>query len=111
MEPLRRLADRLEEAAGLFAAAQPEVTDPGTAWGAGAASGAGGAWGGQPGAPGEVAEALGQQLTAALHARAREAAAAATRFGGLAAELRVAAAGYTAVDESAHEQTRRLEGS
>jgi hypothetical protein len=105
MEPLHRLADRLEEAAGLFAGAQPEATDPGTAWGAGEA------WGGQPGAPGEVGAALEQQLTAALHARAREAAAVATRFGGLAAELRVAAAGYTAVDESAHEQTRRLEGS
>lgn len=97
MEALHRLADQLDEAAAVLAGARPDEHDPGSAWGE------------HPGAPGEVAAALQRQLGAALHSRTREAAAAATRLGGLAAELRVAAASYTAVDDSARSRSRRLE--
>jgi hypothetical protein len=69
METLRRLADRLDEAAAVFAGARPEVLDPA-----------------QPGAdavgtPGEVAAALRRQVAAALSARGQEAAGAGAALG------------------------------
>jgi hypothetical protein len=97
VESLRRLADQLEQASAVFAGARPDEHDPP------------GDQDGQPGAPGEVMAALRRQLGAALHSRTREASAAATRLGGLAAELRVAAAGYATTDESARSRAAGLE--
>ncbi len=97
MEALQRLADRLEEAAAVFAGARPDAHEPGSAWEE------------RPGAPGEVTAALQRQLGAALHARTREASAVATRLGGLAAELRVAATGYASTDESARWRAARID--
>lgn len=95
MEALHRLADRLDAAAAELAAARPDEWDPGDTGGGAHA----------PGLPGELAAALQSQRTAALHARTREAAAAAARVAGLAADLRTAAAGYSGVDETAGRRT------
>lgn len=89
MEELRRLADRLDEAAAVFAGARPDRLDP-------AQPGADAA-----GTPGEVTSALRRQVAAALSARGQEAAAAGSALGDLAARLRTAAAGYRDMDEAA----------
>lgn len=89
MEPLRRLADGLDHAATTFGGTRPDEWDPAQPAGPG------------PGAPGEVTADLHRQVTAALHARTREASAAAAATADLAARLRTVAAGYTDADESA----------
>lgn len=99
MEALNRLADRLDEAAAVLAAARPAERDPEAA-----ATGAD-----NPGRLGEVTGNLDRQRSAALHARAQEAATAGSRLGALAADLRTAAAGYSDVDEAAHARTASME--
>jgi hypothetical protein len=97
VEALYRLADRLEEAAATLAGTRAEECATGTGDGQ------------EPGAPGEVAGALRRQLSAALHARTEEAVAAGTRMGALAADLRLAAAGYLRADRAAASRTAGLE--
>ncbi len=91
-----RLADRLDEAAAALTAARPEEHEPV------------GAFDDRPGAPGELTAALQRQLGATLHARGREATAAAARLGDLAVQVRQAAAGYSAADDSARERAARV---
>jgi hypothetical protein len=97
MGPLRGPADQLDRAGEALARLRPDPPDPPVAVDDGA------------GMPGDVTGALRRQVDAALHARAREAEAAAAALHDLATRLREAAAGYTDTDALARSRVARTE--
>ncbi|HEU4422229.1 MAG TPA: hypothetical protein VFR67_06770 [Pilimelia sp.] len=102
MEQLQGLAARLDAAASGVAAAAAGLDH--------LDEGAGGFAADAPGRVGELGRLLYAQWTAALAARAREAAVAGARLAETASTLRIVEAGYADADAAAHRRLTSREG-